>query len=335
MTDDPFPYRDRIIDMWRAYLPGAPEGRLEWLQRGNPAGPAVWFLAFEEGSDEIAGTLTLLPRKLYLRGEPLLAGTLGDFMVAGKYRVFGPNLQLMRKTLASLDELGMSFIYTVPNDSSRMVAKRAGVRYDTELECYARPIDMSFYLRKYMPAPVAAMLAPPADLLFRLSSREIRRVPGAEVEETDEIGDPFDRIWDRLREERTDLIGERSAAYMRWKYHGNPLRDFRILTCRMRGREELSGYAVFSVRDRIKVDVYDFQAFGGACRDALIKKLISLARSEGRQAVYYIAPGWSPMFDELRRFRFLDVRDTLLLGFFGEPGIPLDEWEFTTSDRNV
>ena len=60
-----------------------------------------------------------------------------------------------------------------------------------------------------------------------------------------------------------------------------------------------------------------------------------IARAEGRQAVYYIAPGWSPVFAELKRFRFFDVKDSLHLGFYGEPGIPLEEWEFTTSDRNI
>jgi len=334
-TDDPLPYRDRIVRMWQSCLPGTPSGRLEWMQKGNPAGPAIWFLAFEDGSDEIAGTLTLLPRKLYFNGKPLLAGALGDFMVDEKYRVFGPNLLLVRTVLAALDDLGLSFIYTVPNESSRMVAKRAGVRYSTRLDCYARPIDMSFYLRKYVPGPIAAIMSPAADLLLRLSSREIRRAPAVDVEETGEIGEAFDRIWDRMREERTGLIGDRSAAYMRWRYGDNPLSDFRFITCRMRGERDLSGYAVFSVREENKVDVYDLQAFGDDCIAGLTRKLIAIGRAESRQAIYYIAPDWSPMFGELKRYRFFDTKDTLLLGFFGEPDISLEDWEFTSSDRNI
>ncbi len=334
-TDDPLRYGDQIVRFWEAYLPGTPSERLKWMQTGNPAGPSSWFLAFEKGSDEIVGTMTIMPRRIYYRGRELRTGILGDFMVDAKYRVFGPNLMLMRTSTDALDDLGLSFLYTVPNESSRKVAERIGIKYITELDCYARPLNFRFYLEKRLPGPAATILAPVVGALFRISSRETWCSFDGTVEETQDVGDRFDTFWQRLRDVSSLIIGDRSAEYLRWRYQDNPLYRFRFLVCRKKGDREISGYAVFCTREENKIDIYDMQATNGGCLDGLVRRLTAIGRAEGSQALYYIAPKGSPLFERLKMFRFIDTRDTLQLGFYGDPDIPLENWDFTNGDRNI
>jgi hypothetical protein len=260
---------------------------------------------------------------------------MGDFMVDEGHRVFGPNLMLVRAAVKSPGDLGPSFLYTVPNDSSRKVTEHVGVRYVTTLECWAKPLDYGFYLRKRLPAPVASLLSPVAGAVFRISSRETWMSFAGKVEETSDIGEDFERYWERLRDGASGLTGERSAAYLRWRYQANPLYRFRFLTCRKKGSGEISGFAVFCTREENKLDVYDLQADDDGSFDALVRALIDAGRAEKSQAVYFIAPNWSTRFARLGRFRFLDTKDTLQLGFFGEPDIPLEEWHFMSGDRNI
>ena len=55
-TEDASPYRDQILEFWDEYLAETPPGRFEWMCEGNPAGPATWFIAFEEGMERFSGT---------------------------------------------------------------------------------------------------------------------------------------------------------------------------------------------------------------------------------------------------------------------------------------
>lgn len=334
-TNDSSRYRDQIVEFWRAYLPGTPPGRFEWMTSGNPAGPAIWFLAFEHGSDEIAGMASLMPRKFHLMGRELHAGILGDFMVAMRHRVFGPNIQLLRSALAAMGDLGFSFIYTLPNEASFKVAEHVGMRSVAELCCLAKPIDMPFYLKKRAPYVLAEIIAPVADFYLRITSQEIFRCARRSVKETVAIDDSFDRFWERMRVKTEELVGDRSADYLRWRYLRNPLNRFRFLVCADRSDREIGGYAVFFVNEENKMDIYDIVAIEKECSDSLRISLIKICRKERRRALYFVAANGSLRLKDFRRFRFLNTESVQRLYCHGGAGIPLDRWDFSSGDRNI
>jgi len=323
------------MGFWQAYLPGTPPERFEWMTSGNPAGPAIWFLAFEHGSDEIAGAASLMPRRLYLAGRELHAGILGDFMVAIKHRVFGPNIQLLRSALAAMGDLGFSFIYTLPNEASFKVAEHVGMRSVAELRCFAKPIDMRFYLNNYLPSPLAATIAPAANFSLRVVSRETFCPVRRAAKETDAIDDSFDRFWERMKAEMKGLVGDRSANYLRWRYLRNPLNRFRFLVCAGRSEGEIGGFAVFCVHEENRVDIYDIVAIEGECSDSLRMRLIEIGRKERRRVLFFIAPSGSPRLDDFRQFRFLDTKSVQYLYSYGGADLPLDRWDFSSGDRNI
>lgn len=334
-TDDPDRYSDQILRFWQKYLPGTPPERFSWLRSGNPSGATIWFLAFEEGSEEIAGTATIMPRRLYWKGDEIQAGILGDFMVDAKYRVFGPNIQLLRSAIDSLEDLGFALLYTVPNDASLKVAERVGIRKIADLQCFARPLDMRFYLGKFLPDPLAVVLSPFAGLFLHLSSPQTYRSSRISVEETATLDNRFIPLWEKIRNEAPGLISDRSPEYLRWRYLQNPLNCFRFLVCGERGKREIGGVAIFCMREERKMDIYDIITLDGKFLSGLIKRLISIGKTEQCQALYFVTTAGNRRFDELRGFRFIDTKDDLFLGCYGQPGVPLESWNFVSGDRNI
>jgi len=334
-TDDPTPYRDRILSFWNTYLPEAPPGRFDWLCRGNPAGPTVWFLALDRKTGELAGTISLMPRQLYVGGTPIRAAILGDFMVGKQYRAFGPYLMLLKEAAGSGTDLGLDCIYTLPNPASRKPAERAGMEKAQELYCFVKPLMEQLYLEKAAPAVVAAALGPVVSASLKLISREMVVSPRGVREEALRFDEPFDALWSTLRERTVGLSGDRSAPYLTWKYARNPLRRFRLLTFREGAASQIGGYLIFTPFENNKPEVYDICALDDGITERLIAALIGIARTEKCQAIYFRASLSSRTLRFFKRFRFLRTNDALELYCSGRTGLSLASWDFFSGDRNI
>jgi hypothetical protein len=334
-TEDPSPYRDGILSFWENYLPGTPPERFDWLRSGNPAGLTAWFLAFDQSTGELAGTTSLVPRQLSAGGVAIRAGIMGDFMVAERYRAFGPYLRLLRETTGSLSSLGLDCIYTIPNPASRMACLRVGMEKVKDLYCFAKPLAVRFYLEKGMPGVLATALSPFVSASLRLASRELLVSPRGVHEEPLQFDLPFDDLWRDLRERADGLMGDRSARYLTWRYVQNPLYRFRLLTVRESGASQLRGFAVFTQFEKDKIEVYDIIGVGDSTIERLIVALVAIARRERCQALYFRAPLSSRVLRIFKRFGFFKTNGALELYYIGRTGIPLDSWNFFSGDRNI
>jgi hypothetical protein len=334
-TNDPLPHRDQILSFWNAYLPGTPQGRFDWMRSGNPAGPAIWFLAFERNTGELAGTISLVPRQLYAVSTEIRAGIMGDFMVGERYRIFGPYLMLLRETTGSRADLGLDCIYTIPNPASRKPSERVGMEKVKDLHSYVKPLMVKYYLEKHAPTVVASALSPLVSAGLKLVSKELFVSRHGVQEEALDFDTQFDDLWLTLRERACGLIGDRSAQYLTWRYAQNPLYQFRLLTCRGGASSQLEGYTLFTLFERNKLKVYDICALDDGITERLIATLVGIARREGCQAIYYRAPLSNHKLRIFKQFRFFNAKDALELYYKGRSGIPLESWDFTSGDRNI
>jgi hypothetical protein len=335
-TDNPLRYRDGILSFWEKYLPGTPSKRFEWLSAGNPAGPAVWFLAFEHGTSELAGTVSLVPRQLRVGGTILRAGIMGDFMVGEQYRGFGPYLKLLRETMASRSSLGLDCIYTIPNPASRMACMRVGMKKVKDLYCFVRPLAMRFYVEKVLPGGIASVLGPLASAGLRLISQEMLVSPRGIREESLQFGAPFDELWRDLRGLPDEMVGDRSAGFLAWRYVQNPLCRFRLLTARENGAPRIEGFLVFAEVEKNKLEVYDILGRDDRTVGRLIAALIGVARGERRfQALYFRSPLSSHSLRAFKRFRFFNTKKALELYYVGRTDVSLESWDFVSGDRNI
>lgn len=171
---NPVQFKEQVLEFWRNYLPGTPVERFEWMNHGNPAGPAVWFFAQEETTKELAGMISLTPKNMVVDGRTIRAGLMGDFMVDTRYRVFGPNLQLLRTVPAEMGRLGFQLAYTVPNAQSEQLVRRIGMKRAGAFKNFLKPLKAGYYLMKYanMNSFSISLLSPVIDAGLRMVSKE-------------------------------------------------------------------------------------------------------------------------------------------------------------------
>ena len=225
---DPAPYRGEIIKFWKEYLPGTPAKRFDWMSKGNPAGPARWFLAFEKVSGELAGTLSVMPKKLAVNGKFLMAGIIGDLMVSKKYRVFGPALQLQRTVLESFPSLGVKLLYTVPNKAAEEIMLRAGYQKIGHFIRLVKPLNFKKQFQMNSFPRIGAFLAWDARLVLRLISKETYMKNEGQLREIREFNEAHN-VFLRQFAGKPSIAGERTHESLNWRFFKNPLRRLNVL----------------------------------------------------------------------------------------------------------
>ena len=118
--------RDDILDLWARHIPGLPfpRERYVWEYQDNPCGPArCWFLVVEPGTRRV-GTCGIVPRRVQIGGDTVLAGRASLLAVDAEHRFLGPALTLARTILASIGHEGLTAIFTVAPPKAAGVFKQ-------------------------------------------------------------------------------------------------------------------------------------------------------------------------------------------------------------------
>ncbi|MGK4009072.1 GNAT family N-acetyltransferase [Sorangium sp. So ce1036] len=177
--------------------------------------------------------------------------------------------------------------------AAERAVQRATVRPDSALvRAAGRALDASMALRD-----TAALLA--------------KRVKGGRVrtEITESADHRFDALWSRAKP--SPIAGERSAAFLNWRYARLGAVHYRFFCMLDRHDGRLLGYAVYTVRNN-KVEVVDlFCEDHGPTADLLLLELCQAMRREGHASVgiLLVSP---PSFGARLR----------ALGFFARPHPP-------------
>ena len=329
---DPIPYKDRILEFWDEYLPGTARGRFDWM-KDNPAGPAHWFLAFEEKSGELSGMISVMPHHLFLDGRIVRAGIMGDLMVRSKDRAFGPGITLPKMVVSRLSEMNLDVIYTIPNPGAQKVMENCGFQEAMVLKHMVKPVSTRYYLAKSLPGSIARLAAPICDTLAVLIARETYYDRPENVAEEASVDLSFDDLWEEVRSQYRGVIGDHRAEYLQWRYFENPQFKFRLITCRGKN-SALLGYLFFSMGEG-KLGIYDILVKEKLLALLLLRELSSVARREGCQAMYLRVSANNPLFRLLPRCLFMDGRDDAKVLFVRADAISLGDWFFLSGDRNI
>jgi hypothetical protein len=329
---DPVQFKAQILDFWDKYLPGTPPARFEWLDRGNPAGPAVWFFALDD-KNELAGMVSILPKDMIRKGRTVRAGILGDFMVHSKYRIFGPNLLLLKTALADMTDLDFALLYTVPNPQSVQLIKRAGADNVGSFKNFVKPLEAKHYLSRHTDSFSQRLLAPFVDTGLRLISKDTYISSKGFFEEIFRTDESFDLLWNSIKD-RLTMAGDRSGAYLGWKYLLNPHNDFRVLTFRERAGGSLLGFVVFTV-DQNRLNIYDMVALNKASINKLLTKIVRIGRMESCISVNAEIFETNPLLASFKSFGFLDAKNDFVVFSLGEEQWPGSGCYLFSGDRNI
>lgn len=334
VIDDPSPYKDQIFKMWDDYLPGTPHERLMWLSQGNPAGAAKWVLAINESINEVVGTLSCLPKDIHVENRILKLGILGDFMVRSNYRTFGPALQLQRFISEHYSDLGFDFLCTIPNKESVKIIERVGFRPSRSLCCYSKPLAIKPYLHRYMPSPMAAMVAPIVNIGAIIVSWGIYAVSHGVLEECRFFDQSFDVFFDTLNSRATVPLSQRSSDYLNWRYTFSPLSGMRYITFRRSKDAKLSGYMIFRVYEN-RLEILDGAGLTSTIRRSLLKEVINIANREGRESVQFSVAHGGDWARQLRACGFFNNGDCIQVYCLGPYAEVIESLDLVSGDRNI
>ena len=327
-------YRVQVEQFWQEYLPGTPEGRFDWLSSGNPAGPAAWLFACDKRTGVLAGVISLVPRQMYLRGRPIRAGILGDFMVARAYRAFGPGLAMPKQVVAKHRSLGFDLLYTVPNSGAENIMRNAGFVPQGGMRRYVRLVSTVPYLNEFVPHAAARLLGVVGDLALSMVSRDTKEPRSLAVAEEDAVGPSFDNLWESVKNSYSGLIGDRSAAYLHWKHLRNPSGPCRLITLRSRPTGELLGYSFFRTSAQT-AEFVDLLSYSAKLETILVDAVARAARARGCKTLCISLGAAIPLATTIRKSFFFDRGQDHVVKWHGPDAMEHEECYFLEGDRNL
>ena len=335
IQDNPYLFKNEILDFWKNYLPGTPAARLDWMEN-NPVGPAIWLFAIEEKTGKLVGTISLFPKELFLDGEKIKSAILGDFMVHHKFRVFGPAFALLKEAIAYQKQGAFDFIYTIPNSKSKKIIGKFGFRSAGELYSMMCPQQCHFVIEKYVGSLVAKILDKPLLLALTLYSRATYAGCPGIFEEIDWHNDEaFNEFCQQICKSHIGLMtGDYSLIYLDWRYRQNPEFDFQVFTFRKRAGENIQGLFIISLAKH-RLELYDIQALDKKNIPAIIKKIIVICKKAKSRGIYCSIYENNPFLPVLKKCSFFDTKDRIEIYIYPEKIKGIEQWSFTSGDRNI
>jgi hypothetical protein len=274
----------QIKQILKRNIPGPQEGGFEWRHHANPAGPGWSFLACD-GNGAIAAMASVFPRNMWVDGQPMVCGQVGEFVVDAAHRSLGPAVLLQRATFRPVDAGEVAFCYDCPpHDQGMSTFKRLGMPANAEVIRYALPLKADEFLAKKMGNGIWTKPAAAAANLL-LGVRRFRSPDrGIEIREfQDCFGEEFTEL-DHAVPSFGLIRASRSAQDLNWRYRKNPPWESRVLVARRAGR--LLGFLTFVLFDG-KASIVDI--FGLPLSETAIPLLnaaIKLCSAEGRDSIY-------------------------------------------------
>jgi hypothetical protein len=329
---DPGSYRKEIITLWKNNLPDTPYNRLEWMA-DNPEGPAVWYLAFHGESKQVAGSISVMPRKVKISGKTYVAGIVGDFAIEKAYRVFGPALQLMNTVVNDYSRLGLAFLYTFPNQASEAIALRGGFKRIGFTSRFVKPFRTKNKLAKYVHPVLANIISQGLDFALKLFSRETYMRTNMLSDQIRELNSGYDSFRGEI-ENTYRVLGERSREYLKWRYFENPLYRFNMYTFRQTSSGSMLGYVIFTSLHNT-IHIFDIVCSQEEVFKRMLGQFLRDARRDGYDSVSIRMLNDNPLCSCIKLFGFMDRKENVALQVFGDCNFSSKEWVFFDGDRNI
>ncbi len=298
-------HREAILGLWERNFQDMPEERYSWIYEGNPAGSAACCIARDPETGSVIGAASLFPRRILVNGKCFIAGIAGDFAIDRKHRGFGPAASLQKMALSFCASRKFDILYGFPSKQAVPVTSRAGCKMLGEIFTLTKPLRSHYHLKKYHSMPLLAkMIAKPVDIIMEYSSME--KYSGRIHENSFEILPSFDRRFDDLWEKASvhfPIIGERSSAYLLWRFTRSPHRKYAVFTL-VQDNGDMSGYIVFSTSENKTVIVDLLSLDLQATLSALLSGFITFQRKEGIDSISISFTGNRYFLKKLKRYGF-------------------------------
>ncbi len=299
---DLFEDRPAIVDLHQKFLTStSSEKRFEWLYCQNPYGlPKVW-IAQDEESGEIVGTAAAFPRGLRIGSKKEVGWVLGDFCISDAYRSLGPALQLQRTCLEQVRSGTDSIWYDFPSHKMLAVYKRLKISSTRNMIRFVKPLRVNRRVQAIVKGEALQKgLSFLGNVALNLTAKRVHVKQGMIFSyHKEQCGDEFTALSDEMATTNMNCL-ERSATYLNWRYHQNPMYSSEFITARFMG--VLKGYIVFS---EMEGDALILDVFGSHEDDVMLGLIVNVLdriRERGHESLSVSmveGHNWIPFFVSL------------------------------------
>lgn len=261
------------------------------------------------------------------------------------HRSLGPALALQKAVTGSCGELGLEAVYAFPNARADALLLRGGYAILGPLDRWTKPLRSAYKIDKIVRMPLLARAASAVvDAALRLAPQNWahRTATGVGGEEVSGFDASFDELWSSSRFAKDSIRGDRSAAFLEWRFTTCPQREYRIFRARD-ADGSLAGYAVWYVSSDI-ANVADLFARDERSFDTVVGLFARHARRTGVAAISFVYLGPEAIGKRLAAFGFFHRHEDAKVTVFrpqtapGDPADPFlsrDAWYLTEVDRDV
>nr|AHN98029.1 hypothetical protein [uncultured bacterium lac193] len=322
-----------------------PRDKYLWYYRNNPLGKAAAFIletCNTEGHSDPVGSCGIGPRTIYVQGQPLRGGLYADFTVDKAHRTVLPALMLQR-ALAEYAQQHFDLAYAYPNDAAVGIFSRIGYGVLGRAGRSVRILRSRDFIARVIPmAPVAAAVSIVADLGLTIRDRILAaRGPGVRLEWTADVDSRFDTLFEEVRG-RYRIIGERSQAFLRWRFVNRIGVPHRIAALVDGSSGAVRAYGVVAEREHGSVLLADFLARTDDDLGFLLDRLSVTLRSEGYSTVvtYFLGSGRVAATLASHGFRFRNAGKFIVVGTSSSSPVDraalsnTEDWYLTEADRD-
>jgi hypothetical protein len=191
-------------------------------------------------------------RPYWFDGERRYVAVLGDVSLDAVLRGRGIGRQLMgyvtdhlRTKHAETDGGGgePACCFVIPNEALSACLLSCGWEASKSFVWYVWVIDPTYKLDRFLGGRTTP--APARELLRRMSALRLlaRRSRELALARVPQVGDAFDRLWERVAKSNM-VLRERSAASLRWRYETHPEQAYEFWT--VEERAKMVGYLICS-----------------------------------------------------------------------------------------
>lgn len=225
------------------------ENQWTWQFMDNPSGNPIIVVA--EKDSKIIGQCTLLPTEKTIQGKEVLAGDSIDTMILKEYRGKGLYEEMAKKTYEIGAERGIKIRTGFPTtEALRGLLGDIGGTFVTDIPLFINIYKMDNFLVGIVKLKfLAKLLAVPSLVIskFIYKEKKIKIKENYIIEEINEFGVEFDKLWDKIKVD-SPIMTKRSSEFLNWRIKNHPKIDYKTFGAYL--NKELVGYIVLKTEKR-------------------------------------------------------------------------------------
>ncbi|MFC2037060.1 GNAT family N-acetyltransferase [Chloroflexota bacterium] len=272
----------------------------DWLRMASPPGVRQWLVR-EKATGRVITSGTSVAAQASWRGQEVPALLGFNIVVAPEYRRQGIHTTLVKQTGEDVKKAGYCFTLIFPNPKSMpQLARSKDYHLVSQVPLLIRPLDMRLLTEKSVKSRA---LRWGINLGWEVAGRTIWRTRRPSqgsfplrISEDTVLDEGYDHFWDQIKT-KYDLMLVRDRAFLQWRFHDVPTREYQVLSARLDAVDSspaIAGYIVLrqaDVRATRTGIIADFVVLPGKLGDQAGLCLLQSALQRFEQAQVPLAGG--------------------------------------------